>query len=457
MAMITSDEENIWTRILSEVSAKISSTVQGSVIVLGDELSGKTSLVNRLCKDDRSHNNSALEYNFMNIQVDYRDGSYAYQLASAATAFGPSDSMNLPVWILDPKKEFAPLLRFAFPSQLSKCCIVLCASLTQPGHILPSLNKLYSIVSEQIKAFYDPKAIDEAKRAQIRFWQEYVEPIESSMHTDNTSNLEIDNVLLPPEPNILVENCGAPVIVVITKSDLHSELSDEQLNKVQYHVRRFCLQHGAALVYTSAKDEKNIQLLYKYLGHRVYSLPFTSPAYIVEKDSVFVPTGWDSEQKLGIIKETLTDLDVPLLPQEERARHKEALIEAEDEQSFLQKLATTSVDIGASPKRDSPATAKLGAMGQPTDPGNGSLASFFSNLIKSKDGKVQSAAPVDPGAHFQKILAGGKQGGENSSAANSPRPSTGTESLNLDADESLPSTARSTEGEEEIDNEQKAA
>ena len=95
---------------------------------------------------------------------------------------------------------------------------------------------------------------------EIRFWQEYVEPIESSMHTDNTSNLEIDNDLLPPEPNILVENCGAPVIVVIMKSDLHSELSDEQLNKVQYHVRRFCLQHGAALV-SSLKRKCKIRIV----------------------------------------------------------------------------------------------------------------------------------------------------------------------------------------------------
>lgn len=118
-----------------------------------------------MSKDERPHHSSVLEYNFLNIQVDYRDGSYAYQLGSAATALGPSDSMNLPVWILDGKKEFAPLLRFAFPPQLSKCCIVLCASLAQPGHILPALSKWYNAINEQIKLFYDQKAIDEARQA----------------------------------------------------------------------------------------------------------------------------------------------------------------------------------------------------------------------------------------------------------------------------------------------------
>lgn len=63
-----------------------------------------------------------------------------------------------------------------------------------------------------------------------------------------TPTLDMDPVLVPPEPNVLVENCGASVIVVLTKSDTFGDLNDEQLNKVQYHVRQFCLHHGAALV-----------------------------------------------------------------------------------------------------------------------------------------------------------------------------------------------------------------
>ena len=56
------------------------------------------------------------------------------------------------------------------------------------------------------------------------------------------------SLLLPPEKGVLDENCGAALFVVITKSDLYTELSTEQQDKVQYHVRQFCLRHGAALV-----------------------------------------------------------------------------------------------------------------------------------------------------------------------------------------------------------------
>lgn len=50
-------------------------------------------------------------------------------------------------------------------------------------------------------------------------------------------------------------------------------------------------------------------------------------------------------------------------------------------------------------------------------------------------GKAQSAAPVDPGAHFQKILAGGKQ--DDASNPNSPRVSS-KENVSADAEELTP-------------------
>lgn len=83
---------------------------------------------------------------------------------------------------------------------------------------------------------------------EVRFWQEYVEPVESSMHVENSTNrLEIDPVLLPPEQGVLDYNCGATIIVAITKSDLNMEVGAD-IDKVQYHVRQFCIQHGATLV-----------------------------------------------------------------------------------------------------------------------------------------------------------------------------------------------------------------
>lgn len=406
-----------------------------------------------MMKADRNAPGSVLEYSFLTVQPE-RDNRYAYQLGSTA-AFGPSDAINLPVWTLDGKTEFAQHLKFAFPQQLTKCAIVLVASLDKPGNILPSLRKWYRVAEQEIQSFYDKKAIEEGKQAQIRFWQEYVEPVESSMHANmdtTTPTLDMDPVLVPPEPNVLVENCGASVIVVLTKSDTFGDLNDEQLNKVQYHVRQFCLHHGAALIYTSAKTDQNTQLLFKYLTHRVYSLPFTTPAYIVDKESIVVPSGWDSEQKLDIVKETLSDLDVPPLPQEERTSAREPVVEIEDEPSFAKRmetaLAAAAAETSASPKRE-PSAGKGNApqMGD----NNSTLSSFFSNLIKNKDAPSpkSSTTHVDPQAHFQKLLNTSSQSSATSAPASRPQASEspredGSRVLDLDEADGEPSPMGST-------------
>jgi len=45
---------------------------------------------------------------------------------------------------------------------------------------------------------------------------------------------------------------------------------------------------GAALFYTSAKENKNCLLLYRYIVHRLYGYQFSEAASVVEKDSVFM-------------------------------------------------------------------------------------------------------------------------------------------------------------------------
>ena len=48
------------------------------------------------------------------------------------------------------------------------------------------------------------------------------------------------------------------------------------------------LPDGAGLIYTSVKEEKNMDLLYKYVVHKLYDFQFTTPALVVEKDAVFM-------------------------------------------------------------------------------------------------------------------------------------------------------------------------
>lgn len=104
----------------------------------------------------------------------------------------------------------------------------------------------------------------------------------------------VDEDALPLPDGVLTTNIGLDIVVVVTKTDYMTTLEkeydyrDEHFDFMQQWIRRFCLQNGASLFYTSVKEDKNCDLLYKYLTHRIYDLPFRTPALVVEKDAVLM-------------------------------------------------------------------------------------------------------------------------------------------------------------------------
>jgi len=151
--------------------------------------------------------------------------------------------------------------------------------------------------------------------------------------------------------------------------------------RLQFQIRKFCLSHGAAIIYTS-KDETNTQLLRKYIAHKVYGTPFAKTAHIVDDSSIFIPAGWDSEKKLELEKESIQQPDVPISINEESIPSaREKPIECEDEQSFLAHLAKTLAENPISPKRE-PATVTAPQSNQRET--NSTLANYFGSLIKKE-------------------------------------------------------------------------
>ena len=52
--------------------------------------------------------------------------------------------------------------------------------------------------------------------------------------------------------------------------------------------------YAASLFLVSAKTGSNVDILYKYILYRLYGFEFTHKPQILEKHSLFVPTGFDS-------------------------------------------------------------------------------------------------------------------------------------------------------------------
>ncbi|XP_045137774.1 cytoplasmic dynein 1 light intermediate chain 2-like isoform X4 [Portunus trituberculatus] len=416
------EKENLWKKILGEVQSSERNKLPSckSVLVLGDNESGKTTLIAKLQGNEDPKKGSGLEYAYIDVRDEYRD-----------------DHTRLSVWVLDGEPVHGELLEYAMsPKNLEHTLILLTVSMTTPWGIMDQLHTWASTLQDHIdKLNLDPDYFKERQDKMSRLWQDYVEPgdeLEAGSPMKRSSrNLDgDDDPVLPLAENVLTRNLGLHVIVVVTKTDYMSTLEkdfdykEEHFDFIQQSIRKFCLQYGAALFYTSVKEDKNCDLLYKYLVHKIYNFPFRTPALVVEKDAVFIPAGWDNEKKIAILYEnmhTMTPEDyytdvIVRPPVVRKAMTREIEVQVEEEQAFLARhLAQLQAGgTGAphtpqgrqeSPLRQSPAVQKtsdrrvttgvpanqIGSpkkaeMNKPGGPGpsEGVLANFFNSLLSKK-------------------------------------------------------------------------
>jgi hypothetical protein len=81
--------------------------------------------------------------------------------------------------------------------------------------------------------------------------------------------------MLPPKHRAYIHACHAENVV-----------SDAFMSFILFSLIRWL--DGAALIYTSVKENKNIDLVYKYIVQKLYGFPYKIPAVVVEKDAVFM-------------------------------------------------------------------------------------------------------------------------------------------------------------------------
>ncbi|XP_044273277.1 cytoplasmic dynein 1 light intermediate chain 1 [Varanus komodoensis] len=438
------DGQNLWSCILSEVSTRSRSKLPSgkNVVLLGEDGAGKTSLIGKLQGIEEYKKGRGMEYLYLSVHDEDRD-----------------DQTRCNVWILDGDLYHKGLLKFAMEAiSLKDTLVMLVVDMSKPWTALDSLQKWASVVREHIdKLKIPPEEMKEMEQKMVRDFQEYTEPGEdfpASPQRRNTSLQEEkdDSVILPLGADTLTCNLGIPVVVVCTKCDAigllekEHDYRDEHFDFIQSHIRHFCLQYGAALIYTSVKENKNIDLVYKYIVQKLYGFPFNIPAVVVEKDAVFIPAGWDNEKKIGILHENFQTLkvgdnfeDIITKPPVRKFVHEKEIV-AEDDQVFLMKqqsllakqpptAAGRPVDTSPRVPGGSPRTPNRSVTSNVTsvtpipagskkiDPSmkagatsEGVLANFFNSLLSKKTG-----SPGGPGG----VGSPGGVGGTGSSGSSS--------------------------------------
>ena len=262
-----------------------------SIILLGDNESGRSTLVSRLKNVESVSKGIGLEYHYIDIKDEDRD-----------------DIPKLGVWIPDGDGSCTNLLKFALnETNYEHTLIVFVVSMSTPWSIMESLSKWATIIHDHIKKLNIPEEKrKEYLNGQIRAFQAYQDPDESlaskganGASTAGTGGVvagasgaitkmisvdKEDDFQYPLDPAILNKNIGLPVMVVVTKVSsrffLFARKYEQQMNSliikqifirnlksdclsvldkemeyriehydfIQYHIRRFCLDCNYRIV-----------------------------------------------------------------------------------------------------------------------------------------------------------------------------------------------------------------
>ncbi|XP_020376436.2 cytoplasmic dynein 1 light intermediate chain 2-like [Rhincodon typus] len=127
---------NLWTSILSEVSTRSRSKLPTgkNILVLGEDGSGKTTLMAKLQGAEHYKKGRGLEYLYLNIHDEDRD-----------------DHTRCNVWILDGELYHKGLLKFAVSADnLKNTLAVFVADMARPWTVMDSLQKWASVLQEHI-------------------------------------------------------------------------------------------------------------------------------------------------------------------------------------------------------------------------------------------------------------------------------------------------------------------
>eukprot|EP01083_Nonionella_stella_P017999 50356_1 len=269
------------------------------LLLLGDEGCGKTTLFSRFSDSQcGAPNPTGFAYHFSEIRSK-EDANRGDVLARMEAC-----EISNPIFLQQSQH---------FISNLEDTCAVIALDLSKPREVLKSARKWVAKIkemSDNLSTKFEAEQIHSATDRISSHIQFYVDPGSADQELILTDEQKSSIVIDSSAPEI---NCGIPMVFVGCKVDalINSSSSidiNDSLESLVYHLRRFCLPYGATLMFTSAAgpELRNTATLQDYIAHRLCGTEFSvSPRVfgIEAIQSVFVPSGYDSEELIQVTEE----------------------------------------------------------------------------------------------------------------------------------------------------------
>ena len=190
----------------------------------------------------------------------------------------------------------------------SICVIVL--DLSRPWSLKESLKKWLNYIDETfspILATFEKEKQMDAKEKMKNIIKLFEEPQFNENNQFIKKNLTEEEkkskLLMPLKEGVLEINLGIPICIVVNKSDVISQpgekkFYEENSDFILKHLRETAIPYGASIIYASGKENINLSLLYDYICHLLFNFDLMHKSNVIDRDSFFIPSGFDSLQTL---------------------------------------------------------------------------------------------------------------------------------------------------------------
>ena len=309
------NQTNMWQEILREVMTN-KHLDDYTIFVFGDKMSGKKSLF-RILNEELEQNNEELKKTLSIEEEATKYGIIDYTYLHIKNKTGENNNSEIigkfNVWIFNDyidKQKFLSLIK---PEYIINSICLIMVDLSRPWSIKENLIKWTNFVKEVFENLI--QKLPEEKQKQLKekisnIVKTYEEPQfdekgelikeKKEEKERKESNVSSTSEKIIKEVKI---NLGIPLFFVVNKSDVTQDndkkkIFDEKSEFILSHIRQIALDYGSAIIYTSAKTNCNLKILYQYLCHILFNYPLINKPNLIDKEAYFIPAGHDDSSIL---------------------------------------------------------------------------------------------------------------------------------------------------------------
>lgn len=300
------EQNSIYQSILTKFNVEKNEELEKShIIVFGAKDVGKSCLVQALQKinaygtieqvDLYQNSNSILPLDYAYLDVRNLEDNHKIKESKGTSH----------IWIVQHSSYISALVKHLKKfKNVKKIVILMCSDLYKPYNIISDLNhwieSLY-VLFEELHADCDIEVYNDLKQKQ----EDYIYNYKKKMHEKKKGNTKTETFDIDKKSLIKI-NLAFPIFFVICKSDGYEILNNRSyqgyIDVIICYLRNLAIHYQATIIFCNTvnkKELKNINLLYKYLMHRLYNFPFNENAILNDYEKIFIPSGYDDVESIN--------------------------------------------------------------------------------------------------------------------------------------------------------------